>query len=375
VTVRQAEQVGLYFAAVTHMHPQKEPMPDLYPDTARVLDFLVDLLNTPSPTGYCGEAIACVARAFTALNIPQLVLEHTPKGALIIRWPGEHDNMPRGLTAHVDTLGLMVKEIKPNGRLKLTQIGHFMWNAVEFEGVTVRTADGRHYRGTVVPLHASVHINRQAGEEKRTDETMEVRLDARTQSAAETRALGIEVGDVVTIDPRVEVTETGFIRSRHLDDKAGVAALYGAFQALSSAGLRPSQTVTVLVANYEEAGHGGATGLPGDLHELVAVDMAAVGEGQNSDEFSVGICAKDARGPYHAGLTQKLCTLAREAGIPYKVDIYPYYSSDGEAYWFSGGQAQVALIGPGVDASHAYERTHQESVLHCAHLIAHYLRS
>ncbi len=350
-------------------------MSDLRPDSARVLEFLVELLNTPSPTGYCAEAIACVQRAFAALDIPNLSFEHTLKGALIIRWPGERHDAPRGLTAHVDTLGLMVKEIKSNGRLKLTQIGHFMWNAVEFEGVTIHTAGGQRYRGTVVPLHASVHISRKGSEEKRTEETMEVRLDARVQSAADIRALGIEVGDFVSIDPRVELTDTGFIRSRHLDDKAGVAAIYGAFLGLHQAGLRPSQTVTVLIATYEEAGHGGAAGFPADLQELVAVDMAAVGEGQNSDEFSVGICAKDARGPYHVGLTQKLCALARQEDIPYKVDVYPYYSSDGEAYWFSGGQAQVALIGPGVDASHAYERTHQDSVLHCAHLLAHYLRA
>ena len=135
---------------------------------------------------------------------------------------------------------------------------------------------------------------------------MEVRLDARTRSADDTRALGVEVGDFVFIDPRVEVGEEGFIRSRHLDDKAGVAAIYGAFCALHEAGLRPVQTTTVLITTYEEVGHGGAEGLPAGLHELVAVDMAAVGEGQNSDEFSVGICVKDARGPYHIALTQKL---------------------------------------------------------------------
>lgn len=342
-------------------------------DGGRVVEFLVGLLNTPSPTGYPVEAVPYVEEAFAGLEIPDVVLERTTKGALVIRWPGERHDAPRGLTAHVDTLGLMVKEIKPNGRLKLTQLGHFMWNAVESEGVTVRTADDRRLRGTVLPVQASVHIHREAGDEPRNEETMEVRLDARTRSADDTRALGVEVGDFVFIDPRVEVGEEGFIRSRHLDDKAGVAAIYGAFCALREAGLRPVQTTTVLITTYEEVGHGGAEGLPAGLHELVAVDMAAVGEGQNSDEFSVGICVKDARGPYHIALTQKLRTLARDAQIPYKLDTYPHYGSDGEAYWYSGGTGQVALIGPGVDASHAYERTHQESILHCTHLIARYL--
>lgn len=342
-------------------------------DTERIVEFLVGLLNTPSPTGYPVEAIPYIEEAFAGLEIPDLTLERTTKGALVLHWPGERHDAPRGLTAHVDTLGLMVKEIKPNGRLKLTQLGGFMWNAVEGEGVTVRTAEDRRLRGSVLPVQASVHIHREAGDEPRSAETMEVRLDARTRSADDTRALGVEVGDFIFLDPRVEIGEEGFIRSRHLDDKAGVAAIFGAFCALHEAGLHPFQTTTVLIATYEEVGHGGADGLPADLHELVAVDMAAVGDGQNSDEFSVGICAKDARGPYHLALTQKLRALAHAAQIPYKLDIYPHYSSDGESYWFSGGTGQVALIGPGVDASHAYERTHQESIVHCAHLIARYL--
>ena len=352
-----------------------KPMPELSIDTPRVIDFLVTLLNTPSPTGYHEEAIAVVEQAFDALAIPDLQLSYTTKGALVIHWPGEQHDQPRGLTAHVDTLGLMVKEIKENGRLKPTQLGRFMWNAVEFEGVTIHTAGDQRFRGTVVPNRASVHVHRDAGDEPRLAETMEIRIDAHTQTSDETRALGIEVGDFVFLDPRVEVTDTGFIRSRHLDDKAGVAAIYGAIQGLHKTGLKPAQDITVLIAIYEEVGHGAASGLPTTLHELVAVDMAAVGEGQNSDEFSVGICVKDGRGPYHPTLTRRLRALAEDANIPYKLDIYPYYGSDGEAYWFAGGAAQVALVGPGVDASHAYERTHQDSLTHCARLLAHYLRS
>ncbi|NLX10049.1 MAG: M42 family metallopeptidase [Chloroflexi bacterium] len=340
-----------------------------------MVQFLVDLLRTPSPTGYHREAMDVVEQAFRGLEIDDLAIARNPKGALILTWPGEQVDRPRGLTAHTDTLGLMVKEVKPNGRLKLTMLGGYMWNAVEFEAVTVQTFDGQRYRGTVVPVKASVHVHSDARDAPRNADTMEVRLDARVSSADETRALGIDVGDFVFLDPRVEVTDTGFIRSRHLDDKAGVAAIFGAFGALKAAGLRPAQRLTTVIANYEEVGHGGAAGLPLELHELVAVDMAAVGEGQNSDEYSVGICAKDAGGPYHTDLTRKLRTLADKAGIPYKVDIYPHYGSDGEAYWHAGGAAQVALIGPGVDASHAYERTHRESLLHSAHLIARFVLS
>lgn len=348
-------------------------MSELQFDVDQTLAFLTGLLNTPSPTGYHTEAIPYVERAFSALGIDTLRLKRDTKGALIITWPGVTDTTPRGLTAHVDTLGLMVKEVKSNGRLKLTMLGSFMWNAVEFEGVTIHTHSGKRYRGTVVPVKASVHVHRDAKNAPRSDSTMEVRIDAHSRSAEETRTLGIEVGDFVFIDPRVEVTDTGFIRSRHLDDKAAVAAIYSAFQAMHAAGQRPMQTVTVVIATYEEVGHGGATGFPSTLSELVTVDMAAIGDGQHSDEFSVGICAKDAGGPYHIDLTRKLRQLADDAGIPYKMDIYPHYGSDGEAYWRAGGAARVALIGPGVDASHAYERTHSDSVIHTAHLIARYL--
>jgi putative aminopeptidase FrvX len=350
-------------------------MAELQPDLDGMVDFLVGLLNTPSPIGYYVEAADYVEKAFRALEIESLSVERSAKGAPIITWSGVRNDAPRGLTAHIDTLGLMVKEIKPNGRLKLSMLGNYMWNAVEFEGVTIQAHSSQRYRGTVLPVKASVHIFQDARSEPRNENTMEVRIDAPVNTAEDTRGLGIEVGDFVFLDPRVEVTDTGFIRSRHLDDKAGVAAIYGAFHALKSARLRPAQTVTTVIANYEEHGHGAATGFPPDLRELVVVDMAAVGEGQNSDEFSVGICAKDGGGPYHFDLTRKLCALADEAAIPYKLDIYPHYSSDGEAYWRAGGAAQVGLLGPGVDASHAYERTHMESLLHSAHLIARFVLS
>src|SRR5690606_6702684 len=161
---------------------------------------------------------------------------------------------------------------------------------------------------------------------------------------------GIEVGDFVAFDPRVEQTE-GFIRSRHLDDKACVASIVGAVKAMHDAGIAPKQRTHLLISNYEEVGHGASTGFPQDLAELVAVDMAAVGSGQSSDEFHATLCVKDSGGPYHYELGQKLRQLAEEHAVPYKVDIYPYYGSDGEAYWRAGGDVAVALIGPGVDAS------------------------
>jgi putative aminopeptidase FrvX len=208
---------------------------------------------------------------------------------------------------------------------------------------------------------------------ERKDANMEVRLDARVSNADEVRALGVQVGDFVAFDPRVEAGPAGFIRSRHLDDKACVAILLAAAKAVVEAGLQPAQRLTLHISNYEEVGHGGASGFPPDLAELLTLDMAAVGEGQNSDEFSAGICVKDSGGPYHLAMRRKLLQLAADAGIPHKLDIYPYYGSDGEALWRAGGDVQVGLVGPGVDASHSYERTHRDSLEHTARLVAEYI--
>ncbi len=339
-------------------------------DTRAVTDFLVELLNIPSPTGYHREAIDLCSRRFGELGM--LDLWTTRKGALMGRLRGG-GNPPVGVTAHTDTLGLMVREIKPNGRLSVIRIGGMLLNGSESENVTVRTQDDRRYRGTFALTNTSTHVNALASTTERTEKTMEVRLDAKVFSREDTEALGIGVGDFIFLDPRVEVTDTGFIKARFLDDKAGVACVWGALTALREAGLTPLQDVIIQIANYEEVGHGGASGWPADLDELLSVDMGAIGEGQNGDEFSASICAKDAGGPYHFDMMSKLRRLAEAHGIEYKVDLYLYYSSDGTAYWRAGGDARVGLCGPGVAASHSYERTHVDSLTHTTHLLARYM--
>ncbi len=345
------------------------------PDVALLRSLLTDLLRTPSPTGYTEAAVACV-ETWLGAHVPEMEIHRTRKGGLMALWPGEREDAPRALTAHVDTLGAMVKEIKPNGRLKLTRVGSFPWAFVEGEGVWVHPARGGDpVPGTLLHTFASAHVyGAKAREAPRDGEHMEVRLDARVSNPDEVRALGIEVGDFVSFEPRVEWHE-GFVRSRHLDDKAGVASVMMAFQALSAAGMRPRQTTYLLVSNYEEVGHGAAAGWPPEVVELVAVDMAAVGTGQTSDEFHATLCLKDSGGPYHHGLSQRLRQLAAAHGIPYKLDVYPYYGSDGEAAWRAGADLAVALIGPGVDASHNYERTHMEALLATTRWVEAYLLS
>jgi putative aminopeptidase FrvX len=344
-------------------------------DVPAMKEFLIGLLNTPSPTGYTDRAIDYVQQAFARFP---LELRRTAKGALMAEWaprPPSREPAPRALTAHLDTLGAMVKEVKENGRLKLTRIGGYAWSTVEGEGCTVFMASGQEVRGALLLTKASSHVfGAEVETLKRDDDTVEVRLDGRTASEKETGALGVAVGDFVAFDPRVEAGSAGFIRSRHLDDKAGVACIFGAVQALRAAGLSPAQRTTLHFSHYEEVGHGAAAGLPADLVELLAVDMAAVGKGQASDEFSACIGVKDTGGPYHLEMRRKLARLAESAGIPYKLDIYPYYHSDGEAYWRAGGDVRVGLVGPGVDASHNYERTHTDSLVATAQLLAEYLR-
>ena len=342
-------------------------------DTEFLLSFLSGLMNTPSPTGLAEPAIAYTEQAL--MSFPELNLMRNRKGALVATWVGERSEAPRAFTAHADTLGAMVKQIKPNGRLLMTKIGSYAWNTVEGECCTVHSSSGKKIRGSILFNLASSHVyGIKVNETRREDDNMEVRLDAHTASTHETEALGIQVGDYISFDPRVEITN-GFVRSRHLDDKAGVACLVAAVKALHQAGLRPARTTYIHISNYEEVGHGAAAGIPIETSEVLSVDMAAVGEGQTSDEFHATLCVKDSGGPYHHGLSQKLRQLADVHGIPYKIDIYPYYGSDGEAFWRAGGEAAVALIGPGVDASHNYERTHLDALVATTQWVMAYILS
>lgn len=339
-------------------------------DAQYLVRVLTDLLNTPSPTGSTDWAISFVEQELDEMGA---FYYRTHKGALLTSFDGLKDDRPRAISAHVDTLGAMVKEIKGNGRLKLTRVGGLNWPTVESESVTINTRSGRQIRGSLVLANGGAHVNKDAGSAPRNEDTLEVRIDERTTSAEETKVLGIQVGDFVAFDPRVEVSESGFIRSRFLDDKAGVACMLAALKVLRDNGITPAQRTTFLFSNFEEVGHGGADGIHNDVVEYVVIDMAALGDGQNGDEFHCSVCVKDSGGPYSRDLTEKLRNIAEKVGIDLVPDIYPHYGSDGTMYWHAGGEAQVALIGPGVDTSHGYERTHLDALKDTASLIASYL--
>lgn len=342
-------------------------------DDQYLLNTLSDLINIPSPTGYTTDVISYVQKSLG--YFPGMEFEVNRKGSLLASWIKPVSRPVKSVTAHIDTLGAMVKEIKENGRLRLTAIGGLQWNSVESEGCTVYTRNGKNIRGSLLLEKSSSHVyGRENIETQRGDDSMEVRLDEFTSCPEDTASLGISIGDFVAFDPRME-TNNNFVRARHLDDKAGAACIIAAIRAIhASGGTLPCKTY-LYFSNHEEVGHGGSSGIPDDADELLVVDMAAVGTGQNSDEFHASICLKDSGGPYDHNFSLKLRGLADENKIPYRTDIYVHYSSDGTAYWRAGGQGVVALIGPGVDASHNYERTHLNALLDTTRWIITYLLS
>jgi putative aminopeptidase FrvX len=349
-------------------------------DGRYMVEATAGLCRIPSPTGYTRAAADWVAARLTELG---LEVVRTVKGSLVATLPGAKDPSAGGrlLSAHVDTLGAMVKEIKGNGRLKLTQIGGYDWSTVEGEYCTVHPAPfpgerapSRTITGTILSTRASLHVHGGAQRELKRDEgTMEVRLDAPVRSADEVRTLGIEVGDFVSLDPRTVVTADGFVKSRHLDDKACVAILLGVAKAIRDGGLTVAAPTYLYVSVFEETGHGTSAGVPAGVTEMIAVDMAAVGDGQTSDEFAATVCVKDSTGPYDYDLSRQLVDLGRAAGVDVRVDIYPYYGSDVSQALRAGHDVRGALVGPGVDASHSYERLHQTSLEQTANLLLAYL--
>lgn len=348
-------------------------LPDV--DGGYMLEQTALLCRIPSPSGFTQTALAHVASELERFAIP---FRRTIKGALVAELAGGDPALGRRtLSAHVDTLGAMVKEIKDDGRLKLERIGGYDWATIEGEYCTVHAAAGsREISGTILTTKASGHVHGSDLVELKRDETsIEVRLDEPVRDADATRELGIEVGDFVSFDPRTTVTPSGFIKSRHLDDKACVAILLGVAKALQEGGRAPAALTSLFISNYEEVGHGSSAGLPADTVELIAVDMAAVGKGQTSDEFATTVCVKDSSGPYDFALSRRLIDLARANGIDCRVDIYPNYASDVSQALRAGWDVRGGLVGPGVDASHSFERLHRASLEATARLLLAYLLS
>ena len=329
-----------------------------------------ELLAIDSPSGFTKKAALWVKNAFEALGFPATI---TVKGGVLVRLGGQDDSDGLLLEAHTDTLGGMICRIKGDGRLHLTKIGGMRAENGEAENVRVYTRDGKIYDGTLQLCNASVHVNGGYADAKRDFDTTEVVLDEDVNSAEDVRKLGIEVGDFVCFAPRTRRTASGYLKSRFLDDKLSVGILLGFAKYLADNDITLPRKTWVHVTVYEEVGHGGAASVPTGVTEAISVDMGCVGEGLSCTERQVSICAKDSGGPYSYEVVGKLIDAANRTGADYAVDVYPHYGSDVEATLNAGFDLRHGLIGPGVYASHGYERSHIDGVYNTLKVLCGYL--
>lgn len=339
----------------------------------KTLDYIVKLTNTPSPTGFTTDIMNYIKAEVEGFGYEAV---KTAKGGVLVTVSGENDQAHRMVTAHLDTLGAMVRAVKPDGRLKMDLVGGFGYPSIEGENCLIHCSkNGKTFTGTILMHQTSVHVYRDANTAERNQTNMEIRLDEKVTNADETRALGIEVGDFISFDPRTIVTETGFIKSRHLDDKVSAAILLHLLKVYKEEGVTLPYTTHFYFSNNEEIGYGANSSIPTQVVEYLAVDMGAMGDDQQTDEYTVSICVKDGSGPYHYELRQHLVALAERDGIPYKLDIYPYYGSDASAAMRAGADVKHALLGAGIESSHSYERTHLDSVDATERMVDAYLQS
>lgn len=345
--------------------------------TDYIMDEAVKLLAVDSPTGYTSDIAALVTKEFKSLGYKP---EETVKGGILVKLSDGASKGKGGaggkggllLEAHADTLGGMVSKIKSNGRLEVTNLGGMNANNAEAENVKVVTKFDGVLEGTCQLENASIHVNGKYNDTKREWSAMEIVLDEDVKSEEDAKKLGVSVGDIVCFDPRTKITKSGYIKSRFLDDKFSVAILLGYAKYLKEEKVSPTRPVWAYVTVYEEVGHGGSGSIPAGITEGISVDMGCVGEGLSCTERQVSICAKDSGGPYSYDVVKALTEAAKKSGADYAVDIYPFYGSDVEATLRAGHDIMHGLIGPGVYASHGYERSHRDGAENTLRLLIAY---
>ncbi|MBS5511087.1 MAG: M42 family metallopeptidase [Clostridium sp.] len=326
---------------------------------------LYTLTSIPSPSSFTTKVTDYLLSELSSLGYSP---ERSNKGNVFVTLGGS--GSPLVLAAHVDTLGAMVRSIKENGRLRPTTIGGHQWSTADGENCTIHTRDGRVYTGVVLNKEPSSHVADQKTE--LIEENMEILLDENVTSDQDTLALGIQTGDIIAMDPRTVVTESGYIKSRFLDDKLSAAILLGLARAVREDAWKLNRKVSLLFTVYEEVGHGGSV-VPDDTEEMISVDMGCVGSDLGCTERMVSICAKDSGGPYNYDLITALSNLAKEKKLDYAIDVYPHYGSDVETTLRAGYDIRHGLIGPGVYASHNYERSHMDGVRNTFELLKAYI--
>ncbi len=338
-------------------------------DTNYMLDTLKKYLTTPSPSGFTYDIMEIVKNDAHQLGYSY---EVTNKGCGVITIPGQTEDEVIGLSAHVDTLGAIVRSIKGNGYIRFSCIGGFMMESIEGEYCQIFTRDGKIIQGTILSTMPSVHAYSNARDNRRIECNMEIRLDAEVKNKEDVQKLGIEVGNFIAFNPRMQMLENGFIKSRHLDDKAGVSILMTLCKYLSDHSIVPSKTLKILISNYEEVGHGSSY-IPNSIDEFIAIDMGVIGDDLTCTEHDVSICVKDSSGPYDYTMVNNLLQIAKNHKLSYALDVYPHYGSDASAALSGGNNIRAALIGPGVHSSHGLERTHVNGMKNTVELLYHYV--
>ena len=344
-------------------------MQDLSVYRQHILDIARRVLECDSPSGFTGNALTLTKAIAEEMGYPTDV---SKRGALRIMVDGRDNSKTVACYAHLDTLGLSLRHITGNGELLFTRIGGPILPTLDGEYCRIYTREGKVYTGTILSLSPASHVFKDASTRVRDNENMYVRLDAPVYSREDVEALGIRNGDIICIDTKTQFTDTGYLKSRFLDDKASVAILLTALKAMKDNGWKPQYRTNIVFTVYEEVGSG-CNWFPEELDEFLIVDMGCIGPELACTEQQVSICAKDSSGPYDYELTSRLIRLAQENGVKFAVDDYPYYSSDAAVAWRSGCDAPGALIGTGVHASHGMERTHMDGMMNTLKLVMLYL--
>jgi len=336
--------------------------------TQYAVQSILSLCGIPSPSGFTHNAVDFLKKELKKM---QFAPKTTRKNALICVLGGR--GRPLVLAAHIDTLGAMIRSIKGSGKIRFTPIGGYAGGFVENENVTIHTRQGKTFTGTIHLTSAAAHTYKDTHTLERNEASLEIVLDEVVRKEEDVLKLGIKPGDFISFDPRTIYTESGFIKSRFLDDKASAGILLALARAVSDGKVHLTRKTYIMFTNYEEVGHGASSGIPEDTEEMISVDMGAVGDDLKTDEYKVSICAKDSGGPYDYNVTNKLIETAEKENVNYALDIYPYYGSDVEATLRAGYDVRHGLIGPGVFASHSYERTHRQGIENTLKLLIAYL--
>ena len=346
------------------------PIPE--PDMAYLQKVLLEMLAIPSPTGFTDTIVRYVAERLEELGIP---FELTRRGTIRATLKGRKNSPDRAVSAHLDTIGASVRAFQDNGRLSLAPVGCWSSRFAEGSRVSVFTDTGV-LRGSVLPLMASGHAFNTAVDQLPVSwDHVELRLDAYCTTKADCQSLGIGIGDFVAFDPLPEFTESGHISARHLDDKAGVAALLASLKAIVESGIEPQIDCHPLFTITEETGSGAAGALPWDVSEFVGIDIAPVAPGQHSSEHTVSVAMQDSSGPYDYHLSRHLLRLAQEHDMPVRRDLFRYYFSDAHSAITAGHDIRTALLAFGCDATHGYERTHIDSLSALSRMLTAYMLS